>query len=265
MATLTVNDVQLYYETHGEGPPLLLIAGLASDSQSWQPIMAGLLSSFRVVVPDNRGVGRTKPPDAEITIRKIADDCMALIRCLELPSVNLLGHSMGGFVALDLAIRYPGCVNKLILAGTSASNSRRNNALLSDWASYLESGMDLRLWFRNIFYWIFSARFFEDEAAVNDAVWLAVEYPYRQSAIAFRNQVKAIASYNGSEGLSGLTSKTMVISGKEDLLFPPGACASLAQAIPGAALTVIDNAAHAIHIEQPRAFTERVTDFLLQR
>jgi pimeloyl-ACP methyl ester carboxylesterase len=172
---------------------------------------------------------------------------------------------MGGFVALDLAVRYPGHVNKLVLAATAASNSRRNNSLFSSWASSLESGMALDLWFRNVFYWLFSPRFFESETAVNEAVRYAVEYPHPQSAMAFRNQVEAIAAYDCREGLSGIAAETMVISGKEDLLFPREVCARLAQSIPGAAFSVIDGAGHSIHMEQPRAFVDCVMEFLRRR
>ena len=265
MPNTIVNGVDLYYEVHGKGIPLMLVAGLASDSQSWQPLIKDLSRNYLVITPDNRGVGRTMPQDIEISIQQIVEDCIALIRHLGLSSVNVLGHSMGGFVALDLAIRHPDCVNKLILAGTSALNSKRNNALFSDWASCLETGMDAKLWFQNIFYWILSARFFENKVAVRDAVQFAIEYPYPQSAVAFRNQVKAIASYDGSEDLSGLCSKTLVISGKEDLLFPIEIGAGLAQAIPVANFTVIDNAAHSIHMEQPQVFTDCILDFLFDR
>lgn len=263
MPNIVINNIDLYYEIHGKGMPLMLVAGLASDSQSWQPIINDLSQHYLVITPDNRGVGRTISQNIEISIQQIVDDSVALIRHLGFSSVNLLGHSMGGFVALDLAIRYPACVNKLILTGTSASNSMRNNALFSDWATCLETGMDVGLWFRNIFYWIFSARFFENEAAVNDSVRYAIEYPYPQSAIAFRNQVKAIASYDCTEALSEVTTKTMVINGKEDLLFPTEVCDRLAQAITGAVFSVIDNAAHSIHMEQPRALTDCVLEFLL--
>lgn len=265
MPNTEINGVDLYYEIHGKGMPLMLVAGLASDSQSWQSIIGGLSRHCLVIAPDNRGVGRTRPQDIGISIQQVADDCIALVRHLGRSSVNLLGHSMGGFVALDLAIRYPNYINKLMLAGISASNSRRNGSLFSNWASCLETGMDLDRWFRNIFYWLFSARFFENEAAVNEAVRYAIEYPYPQSPIAFRNQVKAIASYDCTQGLSGVTAETMVISGKEDLLFPPEVCARLAQAIPGAAFSVIDGAGHSIHMEQPRAFTDCVLEFLHHR
>jgi len=115
MPSTAIDQVELFYETHGSGMPLMLVAGLASDSQSWQPIVGDLSRHFLVITPDNRGVGRTKPQKIGITIRQIADDYIALMTHLGLSSVNLLGHSMGGFVALDLAIRYPDCVNKLIL------------------------------------------------------------------------------------------------------------------------------------------------------
>ena len=197
--------------------------------------------------------------------RQIVDGSVALIKRLGLSCVDMVGHSMGGFVALDLAARYPDCVDKLILAGTSASNSRRNNALFADWASCLESGMDPGLWFRTIFYWIFSRQFFENEAAVNDALRFAIEYPYPQSAVAFRNQVKAITGYDGTKELPRVRASTMVISGQEDLLFTAGESSDLARAIPRAHFSVIDNAAHSIHMEQPQAFTDCVLDFLLDR
>jgi len=262
MPKLLINGLDLYYETHGKGPPLMLIAGLASDSQSWQPVIKELSRHFRVIAPDNRGVGRTKPQDINISIQKIADDCIALIKHLGLSSVNVLGHSMGGFVALDLAIRYPEFINKLTLAGTSFSNSKRNNSLFSDWVSYLENGMDSNLWFRNLFYWIFSAHFFENEGAVDVAVQFAIEYPYPQGTVAFRNQVNAIESYDCTKDLFRIHSKTLVINGKEDLLYPPDVGEELARAIPGATFSVFDNAAHSLHVEQPKAFTDCVLDFL---
>jgi pimeloyl-ACP methyl ester carboxylesterase len=265
MAIVEINDVQLYYEMYGEGIPLVLIAGLASDSQSWQPVVRDLSAYCQVIIFDNRGAGRTSPQEGEVSIRKIADDCIALADYLGLASVNLLGHSMGGFVALDCAIRYPERIDKLILAATSSFNSKRNNALFSDWASSFESGLDLKLWFRNIFYWIFTARFFENEEALKEAIRFALEYPYPQSKIAFQNQVKSIEGFNCTEELSKITAKTLVIGAEEDLLFPVNVCDQLTQAIPGAAFSLINLAAHSIHMENPEAFVDTVFAFLLDR
>ena len=262
MPNIFLNGVNLYYEIHGEGAPLMLIAGLASDSQSWQPILNDLSRSYRVIIFDNRGAGRTTPQSVETSIQHIADDCMALVNFLGLPSVALLGHSMGGFVALDCAIRYPEYVSSLILAATSACNSERNNALFLDWVYYLESGMELEYWFRNVFYWLFSERFFKDKEALNNAVLLAIEYPYPQSISAFKKQVNALKESNFLERLPDVKSKTLIICGKEDLMFPPEESRTLFNAIPGSIFSVIEHAAHALSLENPRAFTHGILNFL---
>ena len=265
MPSAIVNGVDLYYECHGKGKPLMLIAGLASDSQSWQPIVEDLSRCYLVILVDNRGAGRTKPQDVEISIRSIADDCIALIEYLGLSSVTLLGHSMGGFVALDCAIRHPGHISRLILAGTSAFNSERNNALFHDWAACLISGMDLEHWFRNIFFWIFSRRFFENKKLLSDAVQYAIEYPYPQSSAAFAKQVRAIEAFDCQKSLSSIKQHTLLVCGKEDLLFPPEESIKVLQAIPGASVSVIEDAAHSIHIENTRAFTDCVSHFMNNR
>ena len=262
MPRTIVNDVDLYYECHGKGKPVMLIAGLASDSQSWQPIVEELSQHCLVILPDNRGVGRTKPQDIETSVQHIANDCIALLRYLDISSATLLGHSMGGFVALDCAIRYPEHVSQLILAGTSAFNSDRNNILFLDWVSYLRSGMDREHWFRNVFYWIFSKRFFVTKETLNNAVRFAIEYPYPQSDIAFEKQVKAIKEFNCQEMLPSIKPETLIIYGEEDLLFSPENNIKILQAIPRTSVELIKDAAHSLHMENPKAFTECVIKFL---
>jgi pimeloyl-ACP methyl ester carboxylesterase len=262
MASIKLNNIELYYQVEGKGNPLLLIAGLGSDSQSWVPILPELLKYFTIITPDNRGVGRTKSNNTEFSIQQIADDCIALIKHLGYSSVNLLGHSMGGFVAQDIAIRYPEYVSNLILASTSSIDSKRNNALFNDWVSFLESGMDLKLWFRNIFYWLFTKDFFKNEKLLDETIHYAIEYPYPQNKNDFKNQVKAISEFDCQKQLSEISSKTMVINGKEDILFPPEESKKSLQMINGAKFSVIENSAHSIFIEEPKAFTDCVLNFL---
>ena len=175
MALMKSNINSIYFEEHGKGHPLLLIAGLASDSQSWLPIVPGLAKHFRLIVFDNRGVGRSSQDNSDISIEEMADDCARLLKHLKLPSAYVLGHSMGGMIAMDLAIRYPDMVDKLILEATAPKLNRRNTELFDDWVSFLKLGMDKHLWFRNIFYWIFSAGFFEDKDVFAQAgIWQSI-------------------------------------------------------------------------------------------
>jgi pimeloyl-ACP methyl ester carboxylesterase len=260
--TLVRPEVELYYEERGEGAPLLLIGGLAADSQSWLPIVPLLAARCRVIIFDNRGVGRTVPQDAPISIKAMTDDCVALVRHLGLNSLNVLGYSMGGFIAQDLATRHPDMVDRLVLASTAARNSRRNNDLFMDLAGALEQGADAKAWFRNLFYWIFSAGFFDDRRTVEIALRMAIEYPYPQSANAFRRQVGAIAEFGGVP-LAQLRARTLVLGGTEDLLFPAAVCANFATSLPDAAWKPIEGAAHCVYIEQPQQFAQHVLDFVL--
>lgn len=262
MSTVKINDTEIYYEIHGQGKPMVLIAGLASDSQSWLPIIGELSKNYKVVVFDNRGVGRTKPMDIETGITQMADDCIGLINYLGLSNVILLGHSMGGMIALDCTLRYPEYFSSLILAATSSVNSARNTALFDDWVSYLDERMKKELWFRNMFYWIFSRQFFEDEETLETAVKMSIEYPWAQSDISFKNQVNAIKVYDLQNNIINIKIKTLVIGGEEDLLFSPDEVYQGLKSISGAKFSFIEGAAHSIHMEKSVEFVKVVNDFL---
>ncbi len=261
MATAQLNGVDIYFEVHGDGPPLVLVAGLASDSQSWLPVVPPLAERFAVITYDNRGVGRTAPQDADISMTLLTDDCAALIEHLGYSKVVLLGHSMGEFIAQQFAARYPDRVDRLILVGTALENTARNCALFLDMARSLKSGADPEAWFREFFGWIFTTRFLQDEATVAEALLIAVEYPYPQTPAQFRRQVESVAEFVGVNA-SRIKAKTLVMTGSEDLLFPSQQGHALAEELPNAEFLLVPDAAHSIHMEVPGAFVDAVLQFL---
>lgn len=263
MPIAKINNSEVYYEIHGDGSPLLLIAGLASDSQSWLPVIPELSKNHQVIVYDNRGVGRTKPMDEPISISQMTDDCIGLINYLGLSRLNLLGHSMGGMVALDVAKRNSEIVSNLILVATSSVISARNANLFNDWVKNLEHGMSPELWYRNMFYWIFSKKFFENEDVLETAVQMAIDYPYPQSEIAFANQIEAIRSFNSTTDLTSVKTNTLVIGGEEDILFTADEVYNNLKNIKGAKFSIIEGAAHSVFMEKPMEFVKVLNDYLL--
>lgn len=261
MPSIELPGVSLHYEQQGNGPPLLLVAGLASDSVSWLPVWNDLTSRFRVIAPDNRGAGRTRPQDGPVSIDTMADDCAALLAHLGIARAAVLGHSMGGFVAQRLASRHPGLVDRLVLVATGSEPSAADIALFRDLADRLDAGEDPARWFRRLFDVVFTRRFLADPANVDAATRWALDYPYRQSPRAFRRQVEAIAAFDGGADLARLAVPTLVLAGREDVLFPLETARAFAARIAGARVEAIDGAAHAVHTEQPRAFVRAVGAF----
>jgi len=260
---MVFNDNSIYYKECGNGEPLLLIAGLASDSQSWLPVVDSLSKHFRVIIFDNWGVGRSPEDNLGISIQKMTDDTVDLIRFLKLKNANILGHSMGGMIAMDLAIRYPELVNKLLLEATSPKLIERNLYMFNDWVSYLKLGMDKELWFRNLFYWIFSPEFFNNSDVLNQAIEMSINYPYPQSDASFENQIKAISSFDCLDSLSKVRVNTLVMYGELDLLFPFSENSELFSGISKLQIVVVPKAAHSIHIDNPNYFTETVISFFI--
>lgn len=118
MPTVRVNDIDMYYEIHGEGEPVVLIAGLNSDHTLYRGIIPRLAERFQVVAFDNRGVGQTDKPDIPYSIEMMADDTAGLLHALGITPAHILGTSMGGRIAAALALQHPQQVKSLILVST---------------------------------------------------------------------------------------------------------------------------------------------------
>jgi 3-oxoadipate enol-lactonase len=118
MPTIRVNDIDMYYEIHGEGEPVVLIAGLNSDHTLYTAIIPKLAERYQVVAFDNRGVGRSDKPDIPYSIDMMADDTAGLLNTLGIQQAHILGTSLGGRIAASLALRYPSQIKSLILVST---------------------------------------------------------------------------------------------------------------------------------------------------
>jgi pimeloyl-ACP methyl ester carboxylesterase len=116
MPYASVNDLQMYYEVHGDGPPLILLHGAYMTADAFGPLLPGLAGIRQVVVPEMQAHGRTADVDRPITYEQMADDTAALMRHLELEQADVAGYSMGGGTALQLAIRHPELVRRLVVA-----------------------------------------------------------------------------------------------------------------------------------------------------
>ncbi|TET86915.1 MAG: alpha/beta fold hydrolase, partial [Desulfobacteraceae bacterium] len=116
MPKIKVQDIDLYYEIHGEGYPMVLIRGLGSNADHWYTQTPVFSSRYRVVSFDNRGIGRSDKPNEPYTISMMADDTVGLMDALGILRAHILSLSMGGMIAQEIALKYPEKVESLVLA-----------------------------------------------------------------------------------------------------------------------------------------------------
>jgi len=256
--------VSLYYEdTGGAGEPLLLLPGLATDSSCWAGCAARFGDRFRLIMPDPRGVGRTRVHAAEpFTLRTIAADCAALLKELKINRAHVLGHSMGGMVALELALDYPNLVQKLVLAGTGSYFTPYAHAVVQTWAR-VRGHDDPEAFFLAVLPWMVTPRYYDDPRRPDNALRYFASYPYKAGLADFNAQLAAISGFDRSEQVSRLEAPVLVIAGEYDLLFPPEQQRRLAQAIGDAQLRLLPGTAHSPLLENTAAFSVMVADFLI--
>jgi len=260
MPEATVNGLTFYYEIRGEGVPLLLISGLGTNSLTWLAVRGSLSRHFQVITFDNRGSGRSETPDASYTIADMAADARGLLDQLDIEKSHVLGHSMGGYIAQELAVRYPERVDKLILADTAPVSSERNNIFFNDFIGWWEKGMELEDRLRQWLFWLFTPERFSDAGFMENYLTAAAGDPYPQSIAGFRGQAEAIASFDIRGRLSRIGAETLILEGEEDILILPREAERLKK-IPGSSLRYIPDAAHLLYVEQPDAFIRAVVEF----
>ena len=259
MPTFDHDNIKIHYEISGDGPPLILIAGMMSDSASWAPLIPLLEPHYQIIRPDNRTTGRTTPWDAPVSIDLYARDCAALIDRLSIGRAHVLGHSMGGMIGMRMARSFPETVKSLTLAATAPKRMERNLALFKALLATRQSNASADTWLRALYPWLFSPALYEVNGAVEQTLAAAMAYPYAQTAPAMAHQLAALEGYT-PDPVSDLTCPLQALLGQNDLLVP------LEQARDSLGQTtthVIAGAGHSIHWDQPEAVADRLMAFAL--
>jgi pimeloyl-ACP methyl ester carboxylesterase len=262
MPTILLEGRPVHYEEAGAGEPLLLIAGLGSDSGSWGAAGLALAERFRTVSIDNRGCGLSGTGGAPFTVGDMADDAAGVLDALGVRKACVVGHSMGGYVAQEMALRHPGRVRGLVLACTSLVSSERNNALFASFARELEAGVEYGAWIRRWAPWLFTPACLARPGFLDDFARQAAQNPCRQGAEGFRRQVEAVASFDARGRSGSVRCRTIVLAGEEDVLITRAESRALAGQVRGGTLTVIGGAAHSVHIEKCDEFVSAALGFL---
>ncbi|MEX2628811.1 MAG: alpha/beta fold hydrolase [Tistlia sp.] len=241
-----------------EAPPVLLAHSLACSHEMWRPQIAALAADHRVVACDLRGHGRTAAPEGPYSLAQLAEDLLALAEALSLGRFHFVGLSIGGMIGQQLALAAPGRLRSLTLCATTsrippegraAFDERAETALTRGMAALAEP--TLARWFTEGF---------------------RAEYPDAVAAIRAQILATPVAGYVGccraiqqldlTARLPEIRLPTLVVAGRDDPGMSPAVMATIRDAIPGAELQVLEQAAHLLNVEQAAATTALLRRFL---
>ncbi len=267
-----VGDVDLFYETAGEGPPCILVHGGPGISHPGRLVQFAALGDLvQLVAYDHRGHGRSsRAPEETYTQDQLAEDLGGLCRALGLDRPILCGTSAGGFVSLLYAGRYPDAVRALILVGTAASNSfmARASANMERLGTPPMRAAYRALWdgsitrpdeFRRAFETILSMYYYDKRRVPAHLADREFDPVTRRALI------RDYSRYDARPGLARIAVPTFVAVGRHDWICPVEESEEIARAIPGAELHVFEHSGHSPHVEEAQAFIEAVREFLRRR
>lgn len=261
MPFATLNGVRLHYETYGDGSPVLLISGLSAPGVNWLFQVRDLARRHRVITLDNRGVGESQGPETPLyAIATMAEDAAALLRHLAVGRAHVVGASMGGTIAMELAIRHPALVRSLALCCTWAAGDGRFLHTIRSWMT-LAPSLTLEDRFRHLIMpWVYSPAFLGDPERVAEAVSRALAYPFPTRAEAIQRQGQGLLEWNGTRlrEIRRIRVPALVLVGRDDILTPPAFSRALAALLRKATLKVLPGG-HGFFIEE----AERVNRALL--
>lgn len=261
MPVIRAGEVDLDYERRGEGPPLLLIMGMSGTRHHWgEPFLRLLADDFELIAYDHRGVGDSSRVESPFTIADLANDAAALLRALDIDSAHVVGISMGGMVAQELALAHPERVRTLllgctwcggpegVLAGGETTRILRDAVITRDREQMVRAS-----WQVNV-----SQSFAADQAA--KARFVEIGMSKGVASVVVMEQMRALAAHDTTQRLQEITVPTLIVHGSADLMLPVQNAHLIARLMPMARLEIIEDVGHLFFWERPEQAAALVSE-----
>lgn len=255
-----VGGLRLRVAVRGEGEPVLFLPGLGNGRACWDAQISELHGRFRCIAFDPRDVGQSDPSPIGYGMRTLAEDAIAVLDALGIRSAHVVGWSMGGAVAQELAIGWPDRVRRLALIATYADTDERGTANLRGWA-WLRRRVTPLEFERVLAPWVYSASEYARPGLVEEAIAQVAARP-AQPVDRFERQVEATVGHRAGDRLTRISAPTLLLFGSGDALTPPRFADALARGIRDSQLTVLDDAGHALLWTRTAEVNQALSAFL---
>ncbi|MFX1572620.1 MAG: alpha/beta fold hydrolase [Promethearchaeota archaeon] len=272
MSFAHANGIKISYEMKGKGFPVIFIHGFGSKKEIWKPQVLELSKKFKTITYDLRGAGISDRPNFPYTMEMFADDIKGLMDFLHIKLTHLIGRSLGGMIAQNFVLKYPQCVEKLVLIATSSKFNQSIDPVIS---SRIQEGellkTDPEQVFWNKAYFTFHQKFrsmlksnpkkvyynsFSLETLIKDNQI----HPSRPQDII--NQANAMKHHNTVDKLHLIKSHTLLLAASHDRLIPKSSMDVIHKTIPNSTLKIIQNAGHFMTLSRAPEVNQYIMDFL---
>ncbi|MEX1253381.1 MAG: alpha/beta fold hydrolase [Dehalococcoidia bacterium] len=260
-AVRVATGFDLFYRESGDGDPILWIMGLGNDHRGWALQVPAFRDRFRCITYDNRDSGQSQRADGPYTVADMAGDAVALLDALGIEQAHVVGFSMGGGQAQELAIRHPDRVNKLVLCSTYTSGDPRGEAIFRS-RVLLHDRLTDEEYRRVTLPWAYTYEDYQRPGFIQDTIEAILNDPHPQDADAYRRQIDATLSVDTEARLDQIRAPTLLVFGEEDITTPLRFARALEAGIPHARLVLVPGAGHGLPWSHPDALNEAIRAFL---
>jgi 3-oxoadipate enol-lactonase len=261
MATFVHDGLTLWYEESGNGAPVIFLAGTMGDHTQWD-VVVPQLKSLRAITPDNRDIGNSSLDRRDYTVRDMAGDVLALMGHLELERASIVGHSLGGKIAQEVALLAPARVDKLVLVSSSAKHDVYSRSLLEHWISLREEIADDLVFVEAICLCTMGPEALA-RVPLSDAAEMWLMKTELQRGSSFIRNVEASLASDTLARLGEIQAPTLVVYGDCDRIFTTKHGEQLVAGIPSAQGVVMEGCGHAPMADRPAEFARLLQEFLL--
>jgi aminoacrylate hydrolase len=260
MPKANLGDVEIYYESHGEGEPVLLVPGLGGVGAYWAPNLPAFSAKYRTIIHDHRGTGQSSKSKIQYSVDQMSDDLLRLMDHLKIERAHLVGHSTGGAIGQTIAAKQPERLASLVLYATWTKadpffrrvfEARRTLLTASGPAAYTRSAAVFLYpdWWINL-----------NLALIEEREKVTIPNSPPPEIVASR--IDAIVAFDRTADLPRIKHRTLVLCARDDILTPPYFSQELAQRIPGAQIRILEKGGHCASETALEDFNKAVLDFL---
>ncbi len=265
MPNCQLTNANLFYAERGlgdQGEPLLFLNGLSGDHLYWGGQLRYFSKRFRCLAVDNRDVGQSSYADASYTGRDLANDVAEFLERLEAKPAHVVGLSMGGMIAQQLALSRPELIKSLVLVNTLARADDWFKGTINAFGLIRRQVGTTTGFFAAILSWWVSHRFLEESERTSWLLWLMQQNPHDQRLEGFLRQLEVLAGHDVFDRLSEIRCPTLIVAGEDDCVSPARYSRQMKERLPHAELVVLPGVGHATPIENPGLFNDLLKGFL---